>query len=221
MTPADVLAGLLRSDPTSPRITCYDDSTGERIELSGKVLANWVSKAANLLQDELDAGPDTTVGLDLPADHWRTYYWALAAWSVGAHVTTTGGPSDIQVALRADGIGEIEIVVTLAALARLAVVDVPAGSIDEARELATYGDVFVPYRNAPTSGAALDRTTYADLVAVGGELRRRTWVDGDLPDALRAALGVWADDGSVLLLRDVAPEDVERRLRTEGVTLQS
>ncbi|MEO8749738.1 MAG: TIGR03089 family protein, partial [Allobranchiibius sp.] len=84
MTPADVLAGLLKSDPTSPRITCYDDATGERIELSGKVLANWVAKAANLLQDELDAAPGTVVSLRLPPDHWRTYYWAFAAWCVGA-----------------------------------------------------------------------------------------------------------------------------------------
>ena len=36
-----------------------------------------------MLQDDLDGAPATTVGLDLPA-HWRAFYWALAAWSVGA-----------------------------------------------------------------------------------------------------------------------------------------
>ncbi|MBO1755637.1 TIGR03089 family protein [Allobranchiibius sp. CTAmp26] len=216
MTPAEVLTGLLRSDPTSPRITCYDDGTGERIELSGKVLANWVSKAANLLQDELDAGPGTTVALHLPADHWRTYYWALAAWSVGAHLTTTDAPSDIAVGITADGSGETEIVVTLAALARRATSDVPAGGIDEARELSSYGDVFVPYRTPVDADPALDDTLYADLVVVGGALRRRVQVTGDLTHALREALAVWADDGSVVLLRDVRPEDVDRRLTTEG-----
>ena len=215
MTPAEVLTGLLRSDPTSPRITCYDDGTGERIELSGKVLANWVSKAANLLQDELDAGPGTTVALRLPPDHWRTYYWALAAWSVGAHVTTTAAPSDIAVGVTAEPSGNTQIVVTLSALARRATADVPAGGIDEARELSSYGDAFVPYRVPADTDPALDDTSYADLVDVGGALRRRVLVTGDPGEALRHALAVWADDGSVLLLRDVRPEDVDRRLATE------
>ena len=49
------------------------------------MLANWVAKAANLLRDDLDAGPGSVVLLDLPP-HWRTLYWAFAAWSVGACV---------------------------------------------------------------------------------------------------------------------------------------
>lgn len=222
MTPADVLAGLLRSDPTSPRITCYDDHTGERIELSGKVLVNWVSKAANLLQDELEAGPGTTVGLHLPADHWRSYYWALAAWSVGATVVTTASPCDIGIGTTQTRDAGEQIIVTLAALARVATVEVPSGAIDEARELATYGDVFVPYLTPQASDAALDATTYADLVTVGrGALGRRVVVSGDLPTALADALTVWADDGSVLLLRGVGPDDVQRRLTAEGATLSS
>ena len=54
--PAEVLAATLRADPGRPRVTAYDDGTGERIELSAKVLATWVAKAANLLQDDADAG---------------------------------------------------------------------------------------------------------------------------------------------------------------------
>ena len=85
--------------PRPPRVTVYDDTDsptrGERIELSARVLANWVAKAANLLRDDLDAGPGSVVLLDLPP-HWRTLYWAFAAWSVGAcvevpaHRTTRG-----------------------------------------------------------------------------------------------------------------------------------
>lgn len=219
MTPADVLAGLLKSDPTSPRITCYDDATGERIELSGKVLANWVAKAANLLQDELDAAPGTVVSLRLPPDHWRTYYWAFAAWCVGATVVTTGPPCDIAISTTgADG-AEQQIIVTLAALARVATVDLPAGGVDEARELATYGDAFAPYLVPASTDAALDEVSYADLVETGrGALHRRVRVEGDLQAALREALAVWADDGSVLLLRNVQEADVEHRLATEGAT---
>ena len=79
----------MSADPGRPRITVYDDTDsptrGERIELSARVLANWVAKAANLLRDDLDVGPGSVVLLDLPP-HWRTLYWAFAAWSVGACV---------------------------------------------------------------------------------------------------------------------------------------
>ncbi len=222
MTPAEVLTGLLRTDQTSPRITCYDDATGERIELSGKVLANWVFKAANLLQEELEAGPGTTVGLQLPPDHWRTFYWALGVWSVGAHVVTTGESGlDVHIGSSPDASATDQILVTLPALARRAEDEVPSGAIDEARELATYGDVFVPYRNAPVDGHALDDTSYAELVAIGGQSQRRVQITGDLPAALSEALAVWADDGSVLLLRNVRPENVERRLATEAVSRSS
>ena len=87
--PAELLRRLVASDPGRPRITVYDDTEsatrGERVELSARVLANWVAKAANLLQDDLDLGPGTVVVLDLPP-HWRTLYWALAVWSVGGCV---------------------------------------------------------------------------------------------------------------------------------------
>ena len=74
-TPADLLRHLVAADPGRPRVTVYDDTDsptrGERIELSARVLANWVAKAANLLRDDLDAGPGSVVRLDLPP-HWRT-----------------------------------------------------------------------------------------------------------------------------------------------------
>ena len=53
---AAVLDPLLRTDPAGPRITYYDDATGERIEVSAVTLANWAAKTANLLRDELGAG---------------------------------------------------------------------------------------------------------------------------------------------------------------------
>src|SRR5660398_217498 len=71
------------------RVSWYGDG-GERIELSGAVLENWVSKTANLLVEEFDAGPGVRVLVDLPP-HWRTIVWAFAAWRVGACVVL---PSD-------------------------------------------------------------------------------------------------------------------------------
>jgi len=172
-SPAALLRHLVASDPGRPRVTVYDDTDsptrGERIELSARVLANWVAKAANLLRDDLDAGPGSVVLLDLPP-HWRTLYWAFAAWSVGACVavpanrTTTdaghvasGFTPDVVVtdALDvAEGADEA-VLVTLAALARSASVPVPAGVVDEARELATHGDVFDAWAGPPGSAPPL------------------------------------------------------------------
>ena len=61
-----ILDPMLRADPVGPRITYYDDATGERIELSAVTLANWAAKTGNLLRDELGAGPGQP-GRDLAA----------------------------------------------------------------------------------------------------------------------------------------------------------
>lgn len=81
-------AALLAGDLSRPRLTWYDDGSGERIDLSGKTLANWVAKAANWLETEMALAPGDLVRLDLPADHWRAIYWSLAAWTRGLTVTT-------------------------------------------------------------------------------------------------------------------------------------
>ena len=54
---AALLDPLLARDPMGPRITYYDDATGERIELSAVTLANWAAKTANLLREELGGLP--------------------------------------------------------------------------------------------------------------------------------------------------------------------
>jgi uncharacterized protein (TIGR03089 family) len=162
--PADVLARMVASDPGRPRLTWYDDepgpTAGERIELSARVLANWVSKAANLLQDDAAAGPGTTVGLDLPA-HWRSLYWALATWSVGATVVVGDDARDADVLVTgtpeaAAGHGGDAVLVSLPALARSHPdAGSATGAIDEARELPTHGDAFSPMADPETGDVAL------------------------------------------------------------------
>jgi len=224
---------MLASDASRPRLTCYDDapgpSQGERVELSGRVLANWVAKAANLLQDDLDGAPATTVGLDLPA-HWRAYYWALAAWSVGATVIVGNGAdtadvvitTDHHVASRVRDEAGLAVLVTLPMLAA-ANLDAATEVVDEARELATYGDVFVPLEEPrPTDPALMIGDTphaYADVVASqpdwGSEPRVR--LAEDLGRGLQDALSAWAADGSVVLIRE--PQgDQSTRLAAENVT---
>ncbi|MGN6441414.1 MAG: TIGR03089 family protein, partial [Arthrobacter sp.] len=72
----DLMGSLRSGNSTAPRLTWYGPD-GERVELSGRVLDNWVAKTSNLLQDELDAEPGMSLRLDMPA-HWKSLVWALA-----------------------------------------------------------------------------------------------------------------------------------------------
>jgi uncharacterized protein (TIGR03089 family) len=67
-----------------PFITWYDDHRDERIELSYKTFGNWVAKTANLLVDELGAGPGDRAGV--LADHWQTPVLVAGCWRAGVCV---------------------------------------------------------------------------------------------------------------------------------------
>jgi uncharacterized protein (TIGR03089 family) len=236
---------MLRSDPGRPRVTFYEDTPGptqgERIELSAKVLTNWVSKAANALQDEWDLGPRSRVRLDLPP-HWRALYWALATWSVGAtavldsavvHDSTVvhDSPADLLVTAdpaAADLADGPVALVTLAALARSAGAPVGPDTMDEARQLATFADQFTPWDDPAGSDTALriDRTgtAYESLVPARQwphQVRVHT-ASPDLGAVLLDALGAWALDGSLVLSRGPEPAGGrEARLVSEGVSAQA
>lgn len=222
LRPDALLPALQRSDAARPRITCYDDDNGERIELSARVLANWVNKAANLLQDEFGAEPGTRVALDLPP-HWRTLYWALAAWAVGATVVTDGSGGDVVVTDRPGATGP-QVVVTRGALARAAAIPVPPGAVDEARDLPGQPDVFDAWDAAGDQAAALvtpaGTRPYAAptgaAIPAGARVHTAT---GDTAEFLDLALATLAGDGSVVLSIG-EPSDLPARLRAEAVTLE-
>ena len=68
-----------------PFLTWYDDARGERVELSYRTFDNWVAKTANLLIEELGAGPGDRVGA-LLVDHWQTPIVLAACWRAGVGV---------------------------------------------------------------------------------------------------------------------------------------
>jgi uncharacterized protein (TIGR03089 family) len=251
---AHVLSALL-SEPGHPRLTWYGPA-GERIELSGAVLDNWVSKTTNLLVEELDAGPGTRVLLDLPP-HWRTVVWALAAWRVGAAVVTTDGgvagngsalidgrsaldgtvadDVDVVVSDRPGALalprGVAVVAVALPALARRFDGDLPAGALDAAQSVMTYGDVVGWAPVAEPDHPALGDLPHAALLAAAADAApvpdgsRTLLTVGDdrttTAPTLLAVLGVLAEGGSVVLLRPEPGEDaarVERVVTTERVT---
>ncbi|MCC2312942.1 TIGR03089 family protein [Cellulomonas xiejunii] len=226
--PADVeaLLALLQRDPGRPRITWYG-SGGERVELSGAVLANWVSKTTNLLVDEVDAAPLVRVRLDLPA-HWRTLVWALAVWRCGACVVLDAQDADVVVTDRPAQApaGSLVVAVALPALARGFGPDLPGDAVDGAAVLSqpdvvVWAPALVP--DAPALVA--DGTTVAhDRLLTTGPAEpdgRRVAIAGDdLSTVVRTALTTWASDGSVVLVEPgVAAElrsDPARRARVLG-----
>jgi len=229
--PADVLATLVSADPGRPRVTSYEDAPGpargERVELSARVFATWVAKAANALQEEFDAGPGTVVRVAVPA-HWRALVWAFATWSVGGCVALDDGPADVVVSDSADLLGQAGaagVLLTLPALARAALVPVPPGALDEARELATYADRFDPWARPSDADPALRRagavTAYGELAPTstledGARVHTTTLDTGLLLDL---ALAGWSVDGSLVHSRGAAADtDLTARLTAERVT---
>lgn len=210
-TVAEVLSALVTA-PGRPRLTWYGPD-GERIELSGAVLDNWVSKTTNLLVEEIDAGPGSTVLLDLPP-HWRTVVWALAAWRTGATVLldAAGGRPDVAVTDRPDEVsGDTTVAVALPALARRFDGPLPSGAIDAAGAVMTYGDVIGWAPPVDPGAPALDGLPHADLLTAAADAaaqvppgaRTLLVVDADRSRTgavLLDVLGLLAADGSVVLL---------------------
>ena len=197
------------SGQSAPSLTWYGPDA-ERVELSGRVLANWVTKAANLLADEADITPGTLVQLDLPM-HWRTAVWALAVWACGGTVALPGAEgagADVLVSSRpsADG-APLVIAVALPALAR-AVPDLPAGAIDGAAELMAQPDVLVNPPDWDPDESALGDLSHealadpAQLVALLPSAGRYLLPAEDVATGLRTALALWLTGGSVVLVGD-------------------
>jgi uncharacterized protein (TIGR03089 family) len=210
-TPAiDLMTSLRSGNSTAPRLTWYGPDA-ERVELSGKVLDNWVAKTSNLLQDELDAGPGMRLALDLPA-HWKTMVWALAAWQLGLETVLDGAGADFLATAAPDAVtGKYDAVVAVAlpALAMRWDGGLPAGFLDYAAEVRSHGDVFMQHAEPDPSACAIvasdgRRYVHGDLLdsfAVAHEAGVRLHVPGGdgLEAALANALGAWRSGGSVVL----------------------
>lgn len=227
-----VLRRLLADDPASPRVTFYERTPGpthgERIELSGKVLVNWVSKAANLLVEEFDVQPGDVVTIALPAAHWRTVYWLLAAWSAGAEVTFVDSDdagldgdalADAGVLitnLEATG-GDERVQVTLAALARAGQVSVP-GAMDEAKELATFADSFSPFAAPSANQRALTGSLdFATLTSAPADVpAARRYLAQPAPEGIIHSLV--AGGGVILVRGDIDDAALDALLAQEGVS---
>lgn len=235
-TPHQALARLVADDPTRPVVTFYDDTPGptqgERIEISRRVLDNWVAKAANALQEGLDVQRGSVVLLDLPSPHWRACYWALAVWAVGATLTLDSHEgADVLVTTdpdspTAEDADEV-VAVTLPALAREYAGDLRSGVMDEAKEVASFGDGFTPWDDPEPEDDALvyqgGRTTYAELFpdAQWPQGSRVLIASDSAYDLLQHLLHALATGSSLVLVRGSEPGPDDHRMATEGVTLRT
>lgn len=225
-----VLDPLLRADPMGPRITYYDDATGERIELSTVTLANWAAKTANLLRDELGAGAGSRVAVLLPA-HWQTAAVLLGVWWIGAEVVL-GGASDVALCTL-DRLDEADDAVAGGEVAVLSldpfgkpVPDLPIGVTDYATAVRVHGDQVVG-ETSPSPAldgrsvdeiitAAKDSATAAGLSAKDRVLSSLAWsTPQEIVDNLLAVFVVGA---SLVQVANPDPAVLDRRRQTEKVT---
>ena len=228
---------MLRADPVGPRITYYDDAAaanGSRIELSAATLANWAAKTANLLRDDLGAGPASRVAILLPA-HWQTAAALFGVWWIGAEaVLEPAAAADIALCT-AERLNEAEgavnggevAVLSLDAFGRPAD-GLPIGVTDYATAVRVHGDQIVP---EPHPGAALDGRSVSEVLeqcrhsaAVRGVtardrvLSRASWTRAD--DLVDGLLSIMAVGASLVQVAHANPDPGarQRRIDTEKVT---
>src|SRR3954453_15267587 len=97
------LASAVRRHPATPLLTWYDDASGDRTELSGATLDNWVSKTANMFIDGLGLGGGDTVAVLLPP-HWQTAAIVLGAAGGGRSRALRGEAPPIVAGAAAAGL---------------------------------------------------------------------------------------------------------------------
>ncbi|MDG4759961.1 TIGR03089 family protein [Micromonospora sp. WMMD710] len=220
---ARVFADAIASDPTRPLLTWYDDASGDRTELSGATLANWVAKTANLLVDEVGLAPGTPAGVLLPP-HWQTAAVLLGCWSATLSVTDT--PGEVEVLFAAvDRFDEAQswsaderYALGLAPLAA-PLRQVPPGFADYVVEVRRHGDHFTPQAGPGPADARLLARAEARAAELGIEPGARVLVDADrYPDPVDWLLAPLTRAATVVLCANLDQNRLASRQATEKVT---
>lgn len=234
---AEALAHQLRSDPGRPLVTYYDDTTGERVELSVTTYANWVAKASGLLADEHGLERGQRLCVDLPA-HWLGPVFLGAAWTVGLALV---GPDDQPDAVVC-GPGTLErwapraadLPVLACALLPLGVRfadPVPAGVHDVGVEIWSQPDAFGPW-DPPGPDDPATAGVYGDLTqgemwaaAAAGRVlpgggRLLTTANPASPPAIATATEPLVTGGSLVLAVGSGPERLQAIFTAERATVR-
>jgi len=225
-----ILARLLAADPARPLVTFYDDTIGERTELSVKTWASWVAKVSSLLADELEVEHGDRLLVELPA-HWLGTVVLGAAWGCGIEVVWEGdadavftGPEGL--ARWAPEAAAIPVLATaLHPLARPFADGVPAGVHDLGVDVWSQPDVYAAYPGPTDEDAAVTGMSQAELwgSAAAGELladggRLLSEANPASPSGLASLTEPLARSGSLVLVAHVSAERRERIAADERVT---
>lgn len=235
---AAILDPMLRADPAGPRITYYDDATGERVELSAATLANWAAKTGNLLRDELAVGPASRIAILLPA-HWQTAAVLFGVWWVGAEAVLIanepGNPADLAVNLalctaeRLEVAGGEVVALSLDPFGRPAP-GMPVGVTDYATAVRVHGDQIIPehHPGPALAGRSVDHiladcersASARSITSADRALSTASWSGpNELVDGLLAIMAVGASLVQVAHPDSNLDQSVwERRIQAEKVT---
>jgi uncharacterized protein (TIGR03089 family) len=221
VTVASLFADNVASKPAQPMLTWYSEA--ERTELSGATLANWVSKTANFLVDELGLGPGDVAGVNLPP-HWQTSAILLACWTAGLAVAHRAGDADVSFGLPGTG---CDYAVGLHPLA-LPVKELEAGQRDWVLAARVHGDSYAgppADPDAPALAGLPQPVSHADLAALAlaraGELAlvdKRVLIDvATHPRPLDWLVAPVAGRASLVLCQGMP--DLEKIAATERATI--
>ena len=221
-TPSQIVRATAQTDPGRPRLTWYDQDSGERVELSATSLNNWVDKTAHFLSGELGIGPGSRVSLSLPR-HWLAAVCWLAADLVGAQSVLGPDPTADLAVIGPDELSHLPandevVAISLRPMGAAFNEPLPPPVRDFTLEVRTQPDQYPATgagdaalgQRATAQAAAWDLRA-SDRVASAGPLES----DADLLDALVTPL---AADGSVLWVRNPRPAELVTLMDAEGVT---
>ncbi|WP_120003027.1 TIGR03089 family protein [Nesterenkonia muleiensis] len=197
----------------------------ERIELSGRVLANWATKMIGLFAEEHDLSPDDTVLVDMQL-HWKTAAVVLAAGTMGTEVrlAAPGAPGAETAAklvvtdrplevIDSGALGEAELAAVSPGLLDVSFAEatgqqIPAWVTDVSAEVRQHPDHLL----APLPAVALPDAADAPE---DGPLVLTEWG----PESYPQMLGTWSSGGVVVLFAGTpGGERWEQMRRNEGLT---
>ncbi|MEU4624225.1 TIGR03089 family protein [Actinoplanes sp. NPDC023801] len=231
-----VFTDTVRRDPAAPLLTWYDDATGDRTELSGATLDNWVAKTANLMADGVGLGHGDAVALLLPP-HWQTAALLLGVSAAGLAVDLGGDPQPVEALFTtpdrvetAAGWPTLDRYATGLLPLAMPLRTPPAGYVDYVTEVRNHGDHFrgAPVDPADRALAGPIELSHHDVLEEAAERAAqlgitagaRVLIDTSAhPDATDWLLAPLVAGASIVLCANLDPSRTEARAATEKVTL--